>query len=819
MSRIYLNDSWLFEEAYSEAMAAENYAGESAKTVRLPHTCKEVPLHYFDESEYQMVCGYRKELTVPAEWKGLSVILTIEGAAHSAWVFVNGELSGEHHCGYTAFSVDLRGKLRYGEKNVLTIKVDSREQQNIPPFGYVVDYMTFGGLYRDVYLDVKNRVNIAEEYVQTHISDQVLALNNFGIAEEAELETTLRIAGITPGEDLSTYRIRRYLTQEGDDAPADSTGGKERQRVFEFPLENECTVTCDPVQSVLYWSTEKPALYILETQLLKDGEIIDTNRTRFGFHRAEFRADGFYLNGRKLKLRGLNRHQSYPYVGYAMPESMQKLDADILKKELGCNAVRTSHYPQSHYFVDRCDELGLLVFMEIPGWQHIGDEAWKDQAVQNVRDMIVQYRNHTSIILWGVRINESVDDEEFYTRTNQTAREQGDGRCTGGVRAHKKSQLLEDVYTYNDFVHDGSAHGCDPKAKVTSDMNKAYLVSEYNGHMFPAKSYDCEEHRVEHAMRHANVLDAVAAEDDIAGSFGWCMFDYNTHKDFGSGDRVCYHGVTDMFRNPKLAAVIYACQQEETPVLELSSTMDIGEHPGCNRGSTYIFSNADSVRMYKNDVFIKEYKASDSSYRNLEHGPILIDDFIGEELHKNEKFTKHQADIIKYALNYTALHGYGHYPAKIIGIALECLTVYHMKPTEAVTLYNKYVGDWGGTSTVYRFEAVRNGQVVKSIVKEPMRSLHLLAEVSHTALSERNSYDVAAIRIRALDNNDNQLSFFNEPIELCTEGPIELIGPPVVSLQGGMAGAYVRTIGETGEARLHIKNAQTEPLSISFSIV
>lgn len=178
-----------------------------------------------------------------------------------------------------------------------------------------------------------------------------------------------------------------------------------------------------------------------------------------GFRSAVFRADGFYLNGRKVKLRGLNRHQSYPYVGYAMPESMQKNDADILKYELGVNAVRTSHYPQSHYFLERCDEIGLLVFTEMPGWQHIGDEVWKEQAVENVGEMVTQYRNHTSIILWGVRINESADDDAFYTKTNALAHELDPTRPTGGVRAHKKSSLLEDVYTYNDFVHSGRNPG------------------------------------------------------------------------------------------------------------------------------------------------------------------------------------------------------------------------------------------------------------------------------------------------------------------------------------------------------------------------
>ena len=175
--------------------------------------------------------------------------------------------------------------------------------------------------------------------------------------------------------------------------------------------------------------------------------MLDKTVTVFGFREAQFRRDGFYLNGRKLKIRGLNRHQCFPYVGYAMPESMQKRDADLLKRELGVNAVRTSHYPQSHYFLDRCDELGLLVFTELPGWQHIGDAAWKEQAVENVRDMVRQYRNHPSVILWGVRINESQDDDGFYAETNRVARSLDPSRQTGGVSANKKSSLLEDVYT------------------------------------------------------------------------------------------------------------------------------------------------------------------------------------------------------------------------------------------------------------------------------------------------------------------------------------------------------------------------------------
>ncbi len=438
--------------------------------------------------------------------------------------------------------------------------------------------------------------------------------------------------------------------------------------------------------------------------------------------------------------------------------------------------------------------------------------------MRNVEDMVKQYRNHTSIILWGVRINESRDDDAFYKRTNEAAHRLDPTRQTGGVRAHKRSSLLEDVYTYNDFSHDGKHKGCESKKAVTSDMEKPYLISEFNGHMYPTKSFDWEEHRAEHAIRHANVLNQVALEPDIAGCFGWCMADYNTHRDFGSGDRICYHGVMDMFRNPKLAADIYASQQEKEPVLALTSSMDIGEHPGCNRGNIWLLTNADSVRMYKNENFIKEYRSVDSPYKGLKHGPILLDDFIGDAIEQNENFKPAQAKGIKEALNLTARYGLSNLPKSVYLTAVKMLTIYHMKPTQAVELYNKYIGDWGGASTVYRFEAIKDGKVVKTMVKEPPKEVKLWAQADHQALLEEYTYDVAAVRIRAMDGNGNLLSFFSEPVVLHTEGPIELIGGKIISLKGGMAGTYVKTIGVSGEAALVLTNAQADEIRIAFSV-
>lgn len=804
--KFYLNDDWLFTEQFEDSLAAPEYPENTLQPVRLPHTCKETPFHYFDESLYQMVSGYRRHLQVPADWQGKRILLTFEGAAHDSTVFCNGKKVGEHHCGYTAFTVDLTDNVLYGQDNLLCVRLDSRENLNVPPFGYVIDYMTYGGIYRDVRLEVKEKVSLSDIFVHTAIdfkSSPVTAQITSEITLTASDENVTIRQYYMPKSTAAAQESWRLLCEQT--VSADTTGDKK--------IALTAAIT-DP----LLWDTEEAHLYILKTQLYQDNTLLDETETTFGIREAVFKKDGFYLNGRKLRIRGLNRHQSFPYVGYAMPKSMQRLDADLLKKELGLNAVRTSHYPQSHYFLERCDELGLLVFTEFPGWQHIGDDSWRAQAVANAEDMIRQYRNHPSIILWGIRINESPDDDAFYEKTNAVAHKLDPTRPTGGVRAMKKSHLLEDVYTYNDFLHDGEMPGCDPKKKVTSDMEKPYLISEYNGHMYPTKAFDNEERRSEHAIRHANVLDAVAGQSDIAGSFGWCMFDYNTHKDFGSGDRICYHGVMDMFRNPKLAANIYACEQEQTPVLEITSSMDIGEHPGCNRGNIYILSNADSVKMYKNDRFIKEYLPGMSPYKHLKHGPILIDDFIGDSFAQNESFRPKHAKEITDAMNLVARGSLNHIPKRLYLTALKLLLIYHIDFAEVTRLYTKYIGDWGGTATVYRFDAIKDGKVVKSVTKEPVREIRLEAEADHTILTEQHSYDVALVRIRAVDDHGNVLPFYQEPVRLITEGDISIIGPETIALQGGMGGTYVKSLGRSGQGALLLQSLTAGEVRIPFQI-
>ena len=779
MKRIYLNDGWRF---------AFDSNQKDTVPVRIPHTVKETPFNYFSEDEYQTVSRYERTVFAPETWYESKLLLTFEGVAHYAEVYVNGERVGKHNSGYTAFTIDITSALIYGKENTLTVLVDSRESLNTPPFGNVIDYMTYGGIYREVYLDVKPTTYISDVFVRAKAN--------------GEIDSDIKISG-----DISKkMKVRQSIYIDGFD-----------YLLGEMGAENELTVL-SVARNIKPWHVDNPSLYTVKTELLQGRSVIDVKEIRVGFRDVEFKKNGFFLNGKKLKLRGLNRHQSYPYVGYAMPKSMQEMDAEVLKYELGLNLVRTSHYPQSQHFVNRCDEIGLLVFTEIPGWQYIGDEKWQEQAVRNVEEMVLQYRNHPSIILWGVRINESADNDELYTKTNEAAHRLDPTRQTGGVRNFRRSHLLEDVYTYNDFIHNGKLPGCEPKGNITSDRSKGYMITEYCGHMFPTKSFDCEEHRVEHALRHARVLDAVASHRDIAGSCGWCMADYNTHRDFGSGDRICYHGVTDMFRNHKLAAAVYS-SQGTAPVLEISSSMDIGEHPACIKGDIWAFTNADSIKMFKNDMYIKEYIPKKSwKFRHLAHRPVLIDDFVGDNILDYEKVTPRQAKLLKDVVNYIARNGYGRLPLGILLKAAQCMLFYKMSYNDIVDIYTKHAGDWGGTATVYRFDAIMNGKVVKSVTKAPMTKASLRANVYKTTLVERESYDVTAIRISAVDENGNTLIYSSDAIKATVDGPVEIIGPDCISLKGGMGGLYLKTTGKAGGATLTLTSSQLGKVTIPLEV-
>ena len=763
--RKYLNNEWKF---------SEDAETDATVSVRIPHTCKEFPYHYFNESKCQMRCKYERPLFILDEWKDKTLLLTFEGAAHNAEVFINDEPVYEHRCGYTAFTIDITDRVEYGKSNRIRVILDTRESLNIPPFGEHSDFLAYGGIYRDVYLDVKEKMHIQDVYVRTHFP-----------SGRAQAISRVKVANPEPA-----VQIRQGIRLHGSDNDYTDVG---------YVSATKGTMAFS-MGSIRRWEPDNPVLYDLRTELLAEGKVVDTVITRVGFREAEFRKDGFYLNGKKIKLRGLCRSQAFPYVGYAMPDSLQIEDANILKNELGVNAVRAANYPQSPAFLNRCDELGLLVVCEIPGSRYIGNIKWKNQELQNTKEMILQNRNHPSIVLWSIRVGESEEDDDFNRRISGLVRKLDPDRATTGVHRKPKEHMVEDVYAYNDFAAGLNGAACRRKSEITPDAEKPYLISAFGGVSYPAKAGDDEARRLGQALLYSNVLHDVEQHVDVLGSFGWNMTDYNAHQNYGSGDRICYHGVMDMFRNPKLAAAAYQIYQDEVPVLELSSSLSFGENPMHSLGDVYAYTNADVLRTYRDGEPIKEYEVTKGM-------PVRIDDFIGNCLEVESDFTEEQRKEIRNQLNHKACTG------SFMEVR-EKKGFFGGKKTESVDestltrLYEKYILGNTGLVPEYRFDGVKDGRVVSGITRVPMKMHDLEIRVSATELREDKTYDVASVRFRALDENGNILPYANNPLALKAEGSIDLIGPKFITLQGGMGGTYVRTNGKMGMGKLMISGLQ-----------
>ena len=791
-----INDDWLFTEQYI-AGQEQAQADESAfVTVRIPHTSRELPFNNFDERESQIVSCYRRKIRLERA-AGKRVFLHFEGVMAAAKVFFNGKLLTEHLGGYTPFTCELTGLVTGGD-DVLAVVVDSTERNDIPPFGYVIDYLTYGGIYREVWLEETEEV-----YIHAAQAKPVKTQDGWRVDLDAYLDN-LRGAGGQAKLELSLSGT------EGEVSIYEQTislSGEQRQKISVSFAAGD----------VRLWDLDEPNLYDLSIKLTCADQETDTYACRVGFREARFTPEGFFLNGKRVKIRGLNRHQSFPYVGYAMPKRAQERDAELLKHELGVNLVRTSHYPQSIHFLNRCDELGLLVFEEFPGWQHIGNDTWKKNAVRSLEEMITRDWNHPSIVLWGVRINESQDDDAFYRETNALAHSLDATRQTGGVRNFEGSHLFEDVYTYNDFVHSGANRALKPRKEVAK-ASVPYLVTEHNGHMYPTKKFDCEEKRVEHALRHLRVLNSAYGASEISGAVGWCMSDYNTHKDFGSGDKICYHGVTDLFRLPKFAASAYRSQTDGETVMEVASSMNQGERTGSNLSSVHVFTNCDSVRLYKNGTYIGESYPDRTTYPNLPHPPVVISDFIGELMEKNEGFAKKDAERIKRVLAAIVQYGDKSLPLRYKLSMGYAMLKMHLTYEDAVNLYMKYVAGWGSESTEFLFEGYRSGELVASVKRDASVSAALRVTPDTLTLAEGDTYDVCRVTIEHIDQFGMVLPYSAEVARVCVSGAGERIGPELLPLNGGSTAFWVKTTGE-GEITVTVESARFAPQELKLNVL
>jgi len=747
-----MNRNWRYHPSKVDAATAPGFDDSAFERVVLPHTNVRLPWHSFDDKDYEFVSTYRRRFRLPAGAAGKRVFVDFEGAMTASTVWINGVSLGEYKGGYTPFSFELTPHVHFDEENVLCVQVDSTERADIPPFGDEVDYMTFGGIYREVSLSM-----VPVTYI-----DNVFARPRDVLSGSPSLDVDCFLAGerrdsmelavdLLDGERVMGSGRQTVAASSSAASATDAAAGAVHASDETTTDPSRITVSLTQLNGVKLWDLEHRNLYTIRVRLSSGGRAIDEESRRIGFREATFTDHGFSLNGKIVKLRGLDRHQTFPFVGQAMPARVQRQDAKILRQTLHCNIVRTSHYPQSRHFLDCCDEIGLLVLEEIPGWQHIGDEAWKQVSVDNVGRMIRRDWNHPAIVLWGVRINESRDDHDFYTRTNAVAHALDPTRQTGGIRYFQESEFLEDVFTMNDFGF-----------PLRPPNHPRYLNTEFVGHTFPTKTIDEDERQREHTLRHARIHDQLASDPQYAGGIGWCAFDYNTHSDFGSGDRICYHGVTDIFRELKAAGGFYKsqCDPAEEVVLEPAFHWARGDE-SVGFTKAVICSNCDHLKLY-------------SRAGSVEGNPWKL---LAESDADREQFP-------------------------------------HLQYPPFIFTMQGYRSGWGDL----RIDGFIAGKQVisKSLSGRGVDAKFSLRADDHSLVAD--GADTTRVVLRVTDEFGAIRPFANDAIALTLEGPAELIGDNPFSLVGGTGAVWIRAREEAGTVRLTAKHPRLGAESVSLAL-
>jgi beta-galactosidase len=633
-----LDEGWLFGP-YVTGAEQPGYDEVGLQAVALPHTVTPLSWSEWTPSSWESTWIYRLHISSAALAAGRSFV-DFQGVMTSATVYLNGTELGTHNGGYLPFSVELTNNLTAGD-NVLAILVDGT-LQDVPPNDVAkgdsaVDFLQPAGICRDVALRI-----VPEVFISDVFAEPTDVLSSPGLDALVTID-----AGAVPG---GTVTVTASVL---DGASVLGQGSAEVTLTATGPTQQ--LVALSGLQGISLWSPENPQLYGVQVTITVPGESGHTYTTRTGFREAAFEVDGFYLNGSLYPIFGLNRHQLYPYTGMAAPERLQRRDAEIIRSELNCNMVRCSHYPQSDWFLDACDELGLMVWEEPPGWGYVGDAAFQADVVQNMQDLVTRDRSRPSLIVWATRLNEtsSVNNQGLYAQTNAVATTlDGTRQTTGAMNQYSLQAWNQQVFAYDDY------HSTTTNGVTTASLNPPiggvpYLVSESVGALDGAPLYrfiDSTATLALQATLHAQV-HSLAGAGGYAGLLGWCAIDYASTNGLSStpspslvssnastaADRIWRNlktpGVLDTFRAAKPGASIYQAQLPAAadafilPAFFWDFQTGTNGSPNGPGSGAIAFTNCDSLAVYVGSATSPAATATPdaTNYPNLAHPPAFID--------------------------------------------------------------------------------------------------------------------------------------------------------------------------------------------------
>ena len=610
---------------------APSGAAEPWTEVELPHTPFVADLngreHWFG------ICEYEHTVQLPAGAPTGRIAAYFGAAMHTVEVFLDGEPVGRHEGGYLPFEVDLTAKLRDGRPHTLTVRLDNRETPDIPPGKpYAeLDFSWYGGLYRDAGIRC---------YPDIHITDPVAAGEAGGGG--------LLIRTLAADKDKATVSVRTHVRNGGAAAENVSVqvaleqGSRIVAHGFSAPVAlapgaaAHVEVTLEVAKPGL-WSPAAPTLHHARVTVRgRDrGAVLDERRERFGIRRIAFsRSGGFQINGERVRLRGTNRHQEFPRVGYAAPAATQRRDAKLIK-EAGFDYVRASHYPPSPAFLAACDELGILVMNAIPGWQFIGGGKFQQLCFQHARDLICRDRNHPSVVLWELSLNETGMSEEFMAQMNAIGRAElpGDQMFTcgwldrfdvyihsrqhGRIHTYRNGDRAHVVAEYGDWEFYAANEGFDQKTGA------GVLPREKNSRKFRAEG---ERGLLQQAANFTTALsDTLSSPAVLDGN--WVFADYA--RGYDPVRAAC--GVVDVFRLPKFAWHFYRSQrgpgEDGGTAWRGGPSVFLASHwtPDSAR-RVRVFSNCEEVELRLNGQSLGRAKPlTCETTRHLPHPPFEFD--------------------------------------------------------------------------------------------------------------------------------------------------------------------------------------------------
>ncbi len=746
IAKLNINADWKFkrieESKDSEVnMHSLTYDDSKWESVSLPHTAKIESL--IVNNQWQGTCWYRKEFSVPKSYSDKKLFMEFEAAMNFSKIWINGTEVSEHHGGYLPVVIDVSEYINIGVENLVAVRLDNTDNKVTGPKPLKnLDFNMFGGLYRNAWLTVKDKV---------YISHPVLANKEAGGG--------IFITYPKVSEKESVVKVKTHLVNENKDSKLVELvqsvfyKGKlvEEHISSKINIEAEKDIEIDEQFSIMdaqLWSPKNPNLYSLETNVLMDGEIIDKQTTRFGIREFTFKNNDLYINGENIFLRGVNRHQEYPFIGYALSDNAQYRDAKKIKNG-GFDYIRLSHYPQSPAFMDACDELGIVVIDAIMGWQFYDDtDSFREYCYRSATELIRRDRNHPSVLAWEVSLNETQMPIYFMEELDRIVHAEYPGENVYSCG------WLDDVY---DIYLQARQHRLlhYPELK-----DKPYSVSEYGDWEYFSNNAGLNQHnlpdniRKEQSSRQLRaygedrlIIQSKNVQEAHNDNFNtpaysdsyWVMYDYNR----GYSDDLEESGLMDIFRLPKFSYYFFKSQRNpsEEVVLYIASYWNEKSNKDVK-----IFSNCDKVKLYLNDKLIAIQKPDqDSISNNLKHPPFTF------KVNEFEEGT-----------------------LKAVGI-------------------------------------INGDDVSEYVVKTPKKALSLKVWLDESGkVPESGKNDVLFLYIAAIDENETVVPDFSDEVEVDINGDIEIMNVEKIKAEAGIATALIKIENSHGQVHVRVKSGELE---------